>query len=155
MRPRRIRSLPAVLLLALAACGGTAATAPPASGPAPVPSTAAGPAEAVERFLTLAASHSYLQMGQLFGTVAGPITNRDPGPQVERRMYTISNIVRNDRFVIRGQQAIPGRGPEAQQLTVAITQGGEVKDVPFVVVRTAGGNWLVEQIDLQALTRTQ
>jgi hypothetical protein len=70
-------------------------------------------------------------------------------------MYAIANILQNQRFVIRGQQAIPGRGPEAQQLTVLITQAGQVKDVPFVVVQSRAGNWLVEQVDLQALTRSQ
>jgi hypothetical protein len=28
-------------------------------------------------------------------------------------------------------------------------QGEEVPDVPFVVVRTSQGRWLVEQVDLQ------
>src|SRR4051812_669971 len=77
LRPRRIRSLPAVLLLALAACGGNATTQPaPGPAPAPMPPTAAGPTEAVERFLNLAAARNYMGMGQLFGTVDGPITNR-------------------------------------------------------------------------------
>jgi hypothetical protein len=37
---------------------------------------------------------------------------------------------------------------------VQITQQGRPKEVPFVVVRTANG-WLVEQVDLQAITRFQ
>ena len=157
MRPRRIRSLPAVLLLALAACGGNAATTAPPSGPAPqpMPAAATGPAAAVEGFLAQAAARNYMGMAQLFGTVEGPISSHEPGPQVERRMYAIANIVHNDRFMIRGQQNIPGRGPEALQLTVSITQGGQTKDVPFVVVRSNAGNWRVEQIDLQVLTRSE
>jgi hypothetical protein len=153
LRSWRTRSLPALLLVAVvAACGGGATT-----GPAPIaaPAPAAGPAEVVERFLRLAASRSYLQMGQLFGTLEGPITNRDPASQVERRMYAIADILQNERFVVRGQQAIPGRGAEATQLTVQITRHGETKDVPFVAVHTNGGLWLVEQVDLQALTRVQ
>ena len=153
MRSRRIRSLSLVLLATLAACGGaaTAGGAAPSSAPAP----AQGPTEVVERFLRLAASRSYLQMGQLFGTLEGPITNRDPEPQVERRMFAIANILQNERFVIRGQQAIPGRGLETLQIAVQITQQGKVKEVPFVVVRAGNGGWLVEQVDLQALTRVQ
>jgi hypothetical protein len=71
-------------------------------------------------------------------------------------MYAIASILANDRFTIQGTgQGIPGRGPEVTQLTVRITQQGQAKDVPFVVVRTASGGWLVEQVDLQAITRLQ
>ena len=153
MRSWRIRSLPAVLFAALAACGGAATSAASQAAPPSAPAQAAGPAEVVERFLRLASTRSYLQMGQLFGTVEGPITSRDPQPQVERRMYAIADILQNDRFVISGQQGIPGRGPEATQLTVQMTRGGQTRDVPFVVVRANNGGWLVEQIDLQVLTR--
>jgi hypothetical protein len=69
-------------------------------------------------------------------------------------MFAIANILTNERFVIRGPQGIPGRGLEVNQVTVQITQQGRPKEVPFVVVRTANG-WLVEQVDLQAITRFQ
>jgi hypothetical protein len=142
-----------VLLVALAACGGSGSTGAVVPGVAPAP--AAAPIEVVERFLRLLAAKDYLGMGHLFGTVEGPITSRDPQQQVERRMYAIANILGNDRFTIQGTgQGIPGRGPEVVQLTVRIRQQGQDKDVPFVVVRTAGG-WLVEQVDLQAVTRLQ
>ena len=153
MRSWPIRSFCAVLLAVLPACGGGGTSGAVVPGVAPAP--AAAPTDAVERFMRLLAAKDYLAMGHLFGTVEGPITSRDPQQQVERRMYAIANILANDRFVIRGTgQGIPGRGPEATQLTVQITQQGRAKDVPFVVVRTANG-WLVEQIDLQAVTRFQ
>lgn len=153
MRSWRIRSLPAVLFAALVACGGAATSAAAQATPPAAPAQATGPAEVVERFLRLASSRSYLQMGQLFGTVEGPITSRDPQQQVERRMYAIADILQNERFVIRGQQSIPGRGPEVTQLTVQITRNRQPRDVPFVVVRARNGSWLVEQIELQVLTR--
>src|SRR4051794_38359765 len=103
------------------------------------PAPAATPAEVVERFLRLAASRSYLQMGQLFGTLEGPVTDREPAPRVERWMYAIADILQNDRFVVHGQQAIPGRGLEATQLTVQLTRGGQAKEVSFVVVRARDG----------------
>lgn len=153
MRSWRIRSLPAVLFAALVACGGAATSAAAQAPPPAAPAQATGPAEVVERFLRLASSRSYLQMGQLFGTVEGPITSRDPQQQVERRMYAIADILQNERFVIRGQQSIPGRGSEVTQLTVQITRNRQPRDVPFVVVRARNGSWLVEQIELQVLTR--
>jgi hypothetical protein len=153
LRSWRIRSLAFALLAATAtaACGGTAATTPPPQGVAP----AAAPAQVVEQFMRLVASNDYTRMGSLFGTREGPITSRDPEPQVERRMYAIANILKNERFVIRAQEPIPGRGPDAEQLVVQLTQNGRNVDVPFVVVRTAAGGWLVEQVDLEAVTKLQ
>jgi hypothetical protein len=149
-----MRSFCAVLLLvAIAACGGGATTG--GSGPRAAPAPASSPAEVVERFMRLLAAKDYLGMGQLFGTVEGPITGRDPQQQVERRMYAIASILANERFVIRPGQAIPGRGPEVTQIGVQITQQGATKEVPFVVVRSGSGGWLVEQVDLQAVTRIQ
>lgn len=152
MRSWPIRSFCAVLLATAAACGGGGTSGAVIPGVAPAP--AGAPADAVERFMRLMGAKDYLGMGHLFGTAEGPITSRDPQQQVERRMYAIASIMANDRFVIRGQQGIPGRGPEVTQLTVQVTQQGHTRDVPFVVVRTANG-WLVEQVDLQAVTRTQ
>ena len=154
MRSWRTHSFYAVLLLVLVACGGGAGSSGPVV-PGVAPAPAGAPADAVERFMRLLAAKDYLAMGHLFGTAEGPITSRDPQQQVERRMFAIANILANDRFVIRGGQGIPGRGPEVTQLTVQITQQGQAKDVPFVVVRTASGGWLVEQVDLQAITRHQ
>jgi hypothetical protein len=154
LRSWRTHSFYAVLLLALVACGGGSGSSG-AVVPGVAPAPAGAPADAVERFMRLLAAKDYLQMGHLFGTAEGPITSRDPQQQVERRMYAIASILANDRFVIRGGQGIPGRGPEVTQLTVQITQHGQAKDVPFVVVRTASGGWLVEQVDLQAVTRLQ
>ena len=154
MRSWPIRSFCAVLLAVLPACGGSGGSSG-AVVPGVAPAPAAAPIEVVERFMRLVAAKDYLAMGHLFGTAEGPITSRDPQQQVERRMYAIANILANDRFMIRGTgQGIPGRGAEVTQLTVQITQQGRAKDVPFVVVRTANG-WLVEQVDLQAVTRIQ
>jgi hypothetical protein len=155
LRSWRIRSYCAVLLAALLpACGGgVGSSGPVVPGTAPAP--AAAPADAVERFMRLIAARDYLAMGHLFGTVEGPITSRDPQQQVERRMYAIARILENERFVIRPGEGIPGRGPEVTQVAVQITQQGRTKEVPFVVVRSASGGWLVEQVDLQAVTRFQ
>ena len=149
MRSWRIRPLAFVLLAISAACASGGAA--PVAGPGP----ATAPAQVVEQFMRLVATRDYARMGAIFGTREGPINTRDPGPQVERRMYAIANILQNERFVIRAEQPIPGRGPDAEQLTVQITQQGRVLDVPFVVVRTAAGAWLVEQVDLEAVTKWQ
>lgn len=154
MRSWHIRTLTLASALVLAV-----AAAPKLRAQHGTPATAVRPAtsatEVVERFMQLATVKDYGQMGYVFGNREGAIINREPQPNVERRMYTIATILQNDRFVIRDQSSIPGR-PEADavQLTVQVTQGGQSRDVPFVAVRTTHGNWLVEQIDLERLTKS-
>ena len=147
LRSWRIRSLAFVLLAAAAACGGRTGST---GGVRP----AGAPAQVVEQFMRLVAAKDYARMGAVFGTREGPIASRDPQQQVERRMYAIAEILKNTRFVIRGEQAIPGRS-DAEQITVQLTQEDRTVDVPFVVVRTTEGGWLVEQVDLEAVTRRQ
>jgi hypothetical protein len=123
--------------------------------PAPAMRPSTSPSEVVERFMQLATAKNYGQMGYAFGTREGAILSREPQPSVERRMYAIATILQNDRYVIRDQSPIPGRNEaDAVQLTVQVTQGGQSRDVPFVAVRTTRGNWLVEQIDLERLTKS-
>jgi hypothetical protein len=151
LRSWRIRSLAFALLAFALACTGAARVAAQTVNPA----SAGAPGEAIEQFMRMVAANDYTHMGSLFGTIEGPVTRNEAEQSVERRMYTIAAILKNDRFVIRDQQPIPGRGPEAQQLTVRLTQGQRVVDVPFVVVHSRRGAWLVEQIDLEAVTKVQ
>lgn len=152
MRSWRIRSFCAALLLVVPACGGGAGRSGSVPGVAPVP--ASSPAEVVERFMRMVAAKDYMGMGRLFGNAEGPVANREPQQRVERWMYAIGEVLTHDRFTISGVgQSIPGRGPEVAQLTVRLTRGGTTRDVPFVVVRASAGGYLVEQVDLQAVTR--
>jgi hypothetical protein len=110
------------------------------------------PAAAVERFLRLAQAKNYQEMGTVFGTESGTVAQRDALGDVERRMFAIASILENERFVIRGEEAIPGRTGTAVRVTVEITKGGRARQVPFVAVRS-GEVWLVEQVELERLTR--
>jgi hypothetical protein len=148
----RTFALASALVMALAAGAGSvhAQRGTPATAIRP----AGSPAEVVEQFMQMASAKNYGQMGYVFGTRDGAIISHEPHPSVERRMFAIASILQNERFVIRGQNTIPGR-PEADavQLTVQVTQNGQSRDVPFVAVRTTHGGWLVEQIDLERLTK--
>jgi len=142
---RRIISL--AILALLAACGGSRGSVPAG------PTGAAAPAGAVERFLTLASAKNYREMGLVFGTREGTIYRLDPSRQVEQRMYAIAEILKHERFTIVNEEQIPGRNGEAVRMTVNITNRGQRKAVPFTVVRS-GTAWLVEQVDLERITRT-
>jgi hypothetical protein len=107
----------------------------------------------VERFLTLATAKNYREMGLVFGTKDGTIYRLDPARQVEQRMYAIAEILKHERFTVVREEQIPGRIGEATRLTVNLTSRGQRKEVPFTVVRF-GTTWLVEQVDLERVTRT-
>ncbi|HEY0094444.1 MAG TPA: hypothetical protein VGB96_08980, partial [Archangium sp.] len=77
----------------------------------------------------------------------------DPERQVEQRMYAIASILEHERFTIVGEEQIPGRFGEAVRMNVNLTRGNMRKQVPFTLVRSNGA-WLVEQVDLERITRT-
>lgn len=139
------RLLPLALVLAVAACGPSVRA--PASGPGAV-----APAEAVERFLRLAAEPDYLQMGWIFGTERGPIIRRDPAGDVERRMYALARVLEHERFEVRAQRPVPGRVGNAILVEVALTQRGREYAVPFTVVRGPGERWYIEEVRVEAIT---
>lgn len=144
MHLRRI--IPLAILVLLAACGGGGRAMPPG------PVGAAAPAAAVERFLRLVESKNYREMGLVFGTKDGNVYRIDPARQVEQRMYAIASILEHESFSITNEEQIPGRFGEAVRMTVNLTSGRQRKQVPFTAVR-AGNTWLVEQVDLERITR--
>ncbi|MEJ2202827.1 MAG: hypothetical protein P8170_01820 [Gemmatimonadota bacterium] len=124
----------------------------------------------VERFLQAANARDIESMGRLFGTVDGPVldTGSTVGcafkkigswfggtpcakrSEVEVRLDAIAQVLRHQDYRITREQPVAGRLQEATQVFVDLTIAGEVvADVPFVVVRTSGGRWLVEEVDLE------
>jgi len=134
-----------VLLLTLSAC---ATYVPRSEGLPGAPAAQA----AVEEFLLVAANKDYVQMGWIFGTMEGAIIERDPLPEVERRMYAIANVLTHTSFTIDEQRVVPGRIGEAIRFDVRLIRGVREYLVPFTVVQGPEGRWFVEQVDLEAVT---
>lgn len=132
--------------MALAACVGGAGSRVPAS-------EAAGPALTVERFLTAANSNDLKTMTQLFGTTDRTIVELEGETRAEQRMYVLASLVRHDDYAIMGQQTVPGRMLDATELMIRITREDESVTVPFLVVRTDDGGWIIERIDVEPLTQ--
>lgn len=107
----------------------------------------------VERFLQAANANDIQTMGQLFGTTSGPIVTRDSRDLVEQRMFTLASLLRHDDFSIVGEQVVPGRIGEALTVVTRVRRGSRDARVPFTVVRTRDGGWLVEQIGMDDLSR--
>ena len=141
---RRVRAVAPVALLVFSACTTRAAPSPELAGMLPVLS--------VERFLQAANARDFEAMQQLFGTHDGPI--RLERREMELRMSAIAEVLRHEDYKITGDQREPGREFPTTRVTVTLTKGGrEIPDVPFLVVRTDRGGWLVEEVDLQKITR--
>ncbi len=145
---RRMRVLATFALLALPACASRPITPPAARGDL----AGMAPTLSVERFLQAANAKDFAAMAKLFGTHEGPISG-DPR-ELELRMSAIAEILHHDDYHVVGQSEEPGRQWATTRIGVDLTKDGEVvPDVPFLVVRTGNGQWLVEQIDLEKITR--
>lgn len=109
------------------------------------------PSLAVERFLQAANSEDLTTMGRLFGTSDGPIIERDPRDEVEKRMFAMAAILKHQDYQIAREQIVPGR-PEATQLVVRMSINNRQIPVAYTLVRSRQGSWLIEVIDLEAIT---
>ena len=110
------------------------------------------PILSVERFLQAANARDLEAMRRLFGTYEGPITGDQQ--ELELRMSVIAEILRHEDYRIVGEQREPGREHPTTRVMVTITKdGSQIPDVPFLVVQTTSGGWLIEQVDLERITR--
>lgn len=157
-------------LVTLALATQTACTTVVTEAPAPA---SIGAQLSVERFLTAANERDFQAMGRLFGTREG--ASMETGgtfgcafkkigswfggsscrskQDVEIRMDAIANILEHQDYRIAGEARVAGRTTPATQVLVDLTMndGLRARGVPFLVVRTDDGRWLVEQVDLQAV----
>ncbi len=149
-----------------------------ASSPAIPSSQMAGvaPMLSVERFLQAANTSDLDAMARIFGTSAGSMADRAGNPvgcafrrmgswiglsatcvnrqDLELRMNAIALILRHNDYRIRGERDVPGRRAPTTRVGVDLVQGSTThQDVPFVVVRTSNGRWLVEEIGLERITQ--
>ena len=63
-------------------------------------------------------------------------------------------VLRHEDYRIVGDQREPGREHPTTRVTVSLTKGGRtIPEVPFYVVQTERGGWLVEQVELERITR--
>ncbi len=135
------------------------------------PAAAVGAQLSVERFLQAANQRDVEAMGRLFGTEGGsametgstfgcmfkkigswfggsPCVKRQ---EVEIRMDAIASVLQHRDYRIVNERRVAGRTAPTTEVTVNMTtvQGVNVPAVPFEVVRTGEGRWLVQRVDLE------
>ncbi len=135
---------------------------------------AVAPALSVERFLAATNAEDLHAMARIFGTEDGPIFETGGAlgcgfkklgswfglgsrcltlQEVELRMHAIAQILRHEDYEVVSEASVPGRVRPTSRIGVNLRIGNRtVEDVPFVVVRTGGGRWLVEEIGLAKIT---
>ena len=136
---------------------------------------AVAPMLSVERFLQAANARDLDAMSRIFGTADGPIgdTGNTFGcafkkfgdwiglgsrcvtrEEVEIRLDAIARILEHRDYQIVSESNVAGRRNPTTRIGVNLDLGDEVvRDVPFVVVRTPEGRWLVEQVGLERITQ--
>ncbi len=143
-RLRSRASLLALLALTLTSCVTRTAGNTEMAGVAPQLS--------VERFLQAANERDFEAMGRVFGTHDGPI--KGERRELELRMSAIAEILEHQDYQITSQQREAGREyPTTRVMVSLIKDGREIKNIPFLVVATIDGGWLVGEVDLALITR--
>ena len=113
--------------------------------------SAIAPQLSVERFLQAVNARDYESMAALFGTFDGPVQRN--WTELELQMATLAEILRHSDYRIVSERREPGREHSTQRVGVALTIGGRTfPNVPFLVVQSRDGGWLIEEIDVQAVT---
>jgi hypothetical protein len=141
---RSLRVLAPLFALALSACVTRPAQSREMAGMLPVLS--------VERFLQAANARDFEAMRALFGTHDGPIEGERR--EMELRMAAVAEVLRHEDYKIVEDRREPGREFPTTRVIVTLTKGGrQIPDVPFLVVQTDDGGWLIEQVDLEKITR--
>lgn len=109
------------------------------------------PVLSVERFLQAVNANDYQAMARLFGTAEGPY--RGEATEVELRMATLAEILRHQDYRIGSERMQPGREDPTRRVGVDLTiRGRVIPDVAFLVVQTARGTWMVNEIDVEKVT---
>jgi hypothetical protein len=73
--------------------------------------------------------------------------------EVELRMDAIAQILQHEDYSITSEARVPGRTAPTTRLGVNLRiRGRDIADVPFFVVQTGEGRWLVEEIVLEKIT---
>jgi len=130
--------IPALILTV--SCGGHRANLEPS------PAT---PDQTVERFLAAVNAADLDGMAMLWGTRDGPegVTHSMNETVRLQRLTIMQHMLKSENHMITGTDATD---PSKRVLTVAMTQNNRRFAVPFTLVTSRAGGWLINTIGLDA-----
>ncbi|HEY2805319.1 MAG TPA: hypothetical protein VGI92_05615 [Gemmatimonadales bacterium] len=122
------------------ACGGRRANLQPS------PAT---PDQTVERFLAAVNASDVDGMAMLWGTRDGPegVTHTMNETVRLQRLTIMQHMLKSDNHSITGTDITD---PSKRVLTVSMTQNNRRFSIPFTLVPSRGGGWLINAIGLDA-----
>lgn len=160
----RSRALVSIVLTLLASAACTTQSRPVAVAPVAAQLS-------VERFLQASNERDVQAMGRLFGTADGSLmeTGSTFGcffkkigswfggnectkrTDVELRMDAIASIIQHVDYRIVREEPVAGRVAPTRRVIVdmSMPENRTVMGVPFVVVQTGEGRWLVQEVPLE------
>ncbi len=133
-----MRSGLVVLGILLGACGGARGQV------APVPEAEAS----VRAFLQAAADSNVNAMADHWGTQRGPASRTGKPDDYQKRIMVIQAFLKGTVSRLVGTDPVPGQNNQ-RLVQVELTRGACVATVPFTMIRTGRGEWLVYQFNLE------
>ena len=104
----------------------------------------------LQQFLEAVADSNLAKMAELWGTAKGSAAQTGQPNDYERRIIIMQAYLRDRRHRLMSN-AQEGSDPGRRIVQVEFRRGDCVKMVPFSMVRTESGDWLVNSIDLALL----
>ena len=127
----------------LAACGGGSTAADPTRATAPATSAEG----AVRSFLKGVADSNLTVMATHWGGAGGPAVRTNQPPDWEKRMVVMQAYLSKADYRVVSDVG-SGSDAASRSLQVELRRPDCIRVVPFTVVRTSDGSWLVNQVDL-------
>lgn len=113
------------------------------------PVSAAAPAAVAAAFMQAVADSNLPHMGELWGTAKGPASTTNTPANWVQRVGVIQAYLRGGKSRVMGEN-IASAKEGRREILVELTRGSCVKTVPFTMVLTKQGSWVVNAIDLNA-----
>ena len=142
-----------LLVLCIAACRSSSSStgSTGSSGSAAVANLpgAAGPRQAVERFLGAVKSGDIQELGIAWGTSKGPARESIERSELDKRLLVMQGCYNVDKHRIVDEQ--PGDAGK-RVLRVELTKGAVTKTPRFTTVKGPSDRWYVEDADFATIT---
>ena len=124
----------------LSACGGASGQAPAA----PAPEAEA----ALQAFLKAVADSNVIAMADHWGTSRGSATRTNNPEDYQKRVVIMQAFLRGSQYRILSNDPVP-RENNQRLIQVELTSSGCTNVVPFTMIRTGRGEWLVYRFNLE------
>ena len=95
-----------------------------------------------------AADSNYVVMSENWGTSRGAASETGNPGDYQQRMVIIQGYLLGITYRVLSNEAVPNSSNQ-RTLMLELTRGGCVNMVPFTMVRTGSGRWVVNQFDLE------